>query len=156
MRSRHLSPALLPVRMRPLLLLPLSSCSEGSLVRGMCGLDVVVSPVAGMVCRSGFARFPFSPFPRPRAGWRRFTSRVSAGGSVGQGPLVVPKLGPCVGLGVVWLQGGGSGGGCDEAGRRWRAPVAWAGSWLGAEVVRVAGDMDLWAAAPALVSGGWG
>lgn len=45
-----------PVRMRPLLLPP-SSCSAGSSVGGMGGLDAVTSPVAGTgVCRSGCVR----------------------------------------------------------------------------------------------------
>ena len=89
-----------PVRMRPLLL-PLSSCSAGSSVGGMGGLDAVTSPDAGTgVCRSGCVRSSFSPFPRPRACWHRSTD-VRGGASAVAPPVGGCQLGQSRGLCVV-------------------------------------------------------
>lgn len=65
------------------------------------------------VCQSGCVP-SFSPYPWPRAGWCRYAdvwSGASVGGSIGWGLPVGPKQGPLCSLGVVWLQGGGSGSG---------------------------------------------
>ena len=96
-------------------------------------------PVTGTgVCRSGCVRSPSSPFPRPSAG--RCSSGVVRGGTYAavwrSGASFGAKPVTLAGLGGVWMQGGGLGGGrrdvCGRSSRLrcWCAAISTRVVWL--------------------------